>query len=415
MNNMKKLYLLLCIFFLTFPKSQEIPYEKLDSISAKISQFQLQSNNLVYNDGKETYEISLPDDNFQILNSSGLVTRALTKKSEENESLFLSENIDLSKVDEVFPVQYPGSAGVVRMNFPEGIKTQIYTNGKYDKTTRAYFLEFFYDRNQSGALKSLLTQLNDLFVSINLGKKVADEQFDLKDKLKADQSAVLAEKKKNIKELNVDDLIENLTNAYGGSQKLKSIKTIYSEGTLTTQGFDMPIKTWVVNNEAMRMDMQIQGKNNTTVITKTEGWTLFRTQNQRKPVKSDEIVWKEAVEELDMTGDLFEYEVKGNTVELVGKSGIADNELYHIKVRRKNGTIVHYYLDAETFLVKRKSLNKTIEGKVVEFIETARSYKKTEDGHVYANSLHYLPANINISYANYQVNPEIDPRIFDKP
>jgi hypothetical protein len=412
---MKNIYYLLFLLCSIFYKAQEIPYEKIDSITTNISNFQALSNNLVYNDGKETFEISFPDDNFQILISNGQATRAVLKKSAENTSLYLTENIDLSKVDEIFQVQYPGSAGVVRMSFPEGVKTQIYTNGQYSKTDRDYFLEFFYDRSDTNALKTLLTQLNDLFVFGRLGNKAAAEQFELKDKIEADKKAALAEKKKNVKELTVDDIIKNFTNAFGGSEKLRSIKSVYSAGTLTTQGYEIPFKTWSINNEGTRMDMEIQGKNNITVTTKTEGWTLFRTQNHRKPVKSDATLWRESAEELDLTGDLFDYKAKGNTAELIEKVATSDHEFYNIKVIRKSGTVVNYYLDTETFLVKQKILNKTVEGKVVEFIETAGAYSKNADGFVYATSYSYKPVNIKIYYTDYEVNKGIDSSIFENP
>lgn len=127
--------------------AQNIPYEKLDSISAIISKYQSKSENLSYNDGKDTYKLSFLKDNFKIYYSTGKATKSVYKKKGEDEFLYLSENIDLTKADDFYNTLYPGLAGVYRLTFPEGVKTQIYKNGKYIETITQDYLEFFYPRS----------------------------------------------------------------------------------------------------------------------------------------------------------------------------------------------------------------------------------------------------------------------------
>nr|WP_315153379.1 hypothetical protein [uncultured Flavobacterium sp.] len=147
---MNKFILIVILVLISFvAKAQEIPYEKLDSISESVSKLQLKADNLVYNDGKEDYLLSFPKNNFQILYSTGKAQRAVYKKKGDKELFFLSENIDLTKADEISQYLNTGSVGVVRMSFPEGVSTQIYTNGVYTNTITEYYLEFFYDKNRS--------------------------------------------------------------------------------------------------------------------------------------------------------------------------------------------------------------------------------------------------------------------------
>lgn len=169
--------LLLCISFTI--KAQNISYEKLDSISAAISQYQMESNNLIYNDGSHDYKLSFPENNFQILYSTGKATKAVKKEMENVEYLYLTEDIDLTEAREIYPALYPGIAGVLRVSFPDGVKTQIYTDGKYTKTVTEYYLEFFFNRNSKLAYadQELLSQLANTIGFFKLENNLPANQF----------------------------------------------------------------------------------------------------------------------------------------------------------------------------------------------------------------------------------------------
>ena len=153
---MNKIVLTIILILFSFKNSaQKIPYEELDSISTNISKLQLQANNLVYNDGKEDYILSFPENNFQILYSTGKAQRAVYKKKGDTEYLYVTENIDLAKAYDFHQELYPGPAGVLRLNFPEGVQTQVYKNGVYHHAITEYSLEFFYDRNKSKYFQDL--------------------------------------------------------------------------------------------------------------------------------------------------------------------------------------------------------------------------------------------------------------------
>lgn len=181
---MKQLILILLLTIAFISSAQNISYEKLDSISSSISKLQLQANNLVYNDGKDDFILNFPENNFQLLYSTGKAQRVVYKKKGDTEYLYLTENIDLTKAFDIYQALYPGLAGVFRLTFPEGVKTQVYTNGIYTNTITEYYLEFFYDRDEGfspdkpaypGA--NLLTSLSSMIVLFKLENKVSCEEF----------------------------------------------------------------------------------------------------------------------------------------------------------------------------------------------------------------------------------------------
>ncbi|TXF77749.1 hypothetical protein [Chryseobacterium sp.] len=215
--------------------------------------------------------------------------------------------------------------------------------------------------------------------------------------------------------LSLESIIKKNIEALGGAEKLREAKSAMASGVIYTQQANVPIKTWMVHNEGLRLDMQIQGRTNTTVVTPYGAWTLFPAQRQKRAVDSDLATAREGAEELDMTGDLLDYRNKGNTVELLGSEDVEGNEAYKLKVTRKSGTTVLLFLDATSFLLLKRVIDKTIDGKVTTVTERYSNYAKTPDGYVYATVCDHSPSGYSIKLIKYEVNAPVDPKIFEKP
>lgn len=407
---MKNITLFILLWIGSVLDAQKISYEKLDSISVQISKFQLQSENLIYNISGTKYELGFPENNFQIFFSNNLATKVLNKKFEDKEFVSITENIDISQADKIYQVPSEGDLGIVRMDFPKGVNTQIYTNGVYTTTVHENYLEFFYNRNNKDSRKKLLTQLDDTFKALNLGSKISKEEFLAEESIKMDLP-----KKEPAKMLTADQIIKKYVAAMGGEEKIKSIKTLYVEGDISMQGMKIPVRSWFINHQAMRMDMEIQGHANTTVVTNNGSWTLFPIQNQKRPVDADSTTAKESAEELDLSGDLLDYANKGNIVELLGAETQNGRDLYKIKLIRKSGTVITFFIEAGTFFLIKRVVNKNVQGTSVEMTETIGDYKINNDGYVYASSYHYSPAGTALIYHRYEVNKDVDSKLFDKP
>lgn len=387
---MKQLIIILFLGIAFKSSAQKIPYEKLESISAGISELQLKADGLTYNDGKEDYILSFPENNFQIFYSTQKAQRVVYKKKGDTEYLYLTENIDLTKVDVFYHVRYPGAIGVFLMSFPDGVQTQIYINGKYTETKSENYLNFYYEQKGDSG-KKLLEQLNAMLYTLGLKNKMY------------------------VKRETIDDIIDQYIEAFGGAEKIRSMQSLKTVGTTTAQGQKIPTTTWSIQNKGMRMEMLIQGKINTTVVTSNGGWTLFPVQRQKRPVDTDQQTAIEGAEELDLTGDLFEYKAKGHKAELLGKETRDGKDVYKIRLTRKSGTIVTFLINANTFLPSQRIINKNISGKTVEMVETFGNYKKNSDGYIYASVYHYSPMDIDLTYSTYEVNAPIEVTFFDKP
>lgn len=381
-------------------KAQNIPYEKLDSISAIISKNQLKVVDLPFGDKKNRNYIDFPENNFKINYSNGKATRASIIKGENSSTVSLYEDVDLSKATSVDYFEFLGNVGIVSVYFPRGIIEQTYQNGKLTNSENAYFLLFYFNRYEDGSLKLLLDQLQEMFNVLKLSIKIPAELYTIDQK---------------VEPITIDNIIDKHIEALGGAEKVASQNSVTTQGILTINGNQIPVKSWVLKNQGMRMDMEIQGHNNITATTPNRSWTLYPAQRQKKPVNADPAVAKESAEELDLTGDLFNYKIKGNNVELLNKEKVDGKEMYIIKVTRKSGTIVKMFIDASTFLVTKTIMNKIVEGQVTEMTQYLNNYKKTKDGYVYASSSQLEPAGLNLTYSEYEVNLPVDAQIFEKP
>lgn len=213
----------------------------------------------------------------------------------------------------------------------------------------------------------------------------------------------------------VDEVVDKHVNALGGAEKIKSIHSQVSEGTMAIQGMEIPLKVSVIHKKGMRVEFEVMGTNNITVITPTSGWLYMPVNQQPAPVDADENSIKEAKTELDLTGELFDYKNKGNKAELAGKETEQGQELYKIRLTRKDSTFTDYFLDANTYYVVKKISKKNANGQEVEVTENISNYKKTGDGYVYAETFEQQPLGMKMTFSRVQINSPVDEKIFEKP
>jgi hypothetical protein len=213
----------------------------------------------------------------------------------------------------------------------------------------------------------------------------------------------------------IDEVVSKHIEAMGGPEKMKALKSLTTEGTMQVQGMEFPFKTWSVHNTAMRVDFEAMGTTNTQVVSSNGGWMFMPVQQQQAPVDSDPETVKEGISELDLTGDLYDYKAKGNTLELIGKETQDGQEFYKIKLTRKNGTVSNILLDAKTYLVSKKITSKTIQGQEMELTEVLSNYKKTADGYTYAATIEQQPMGVKMNFGKYEYNAAVDSKLFDKP
>jgi len=213
----------------------------------------------------------------------------------------------------------------------------------------------------------------------------------------------------------VDDVVNKYVQALGGADKMRSMQSSVAEGTMTLQGMDIPLKVSTIHKKGVRVEFDVMGTNNITVMTPTSGWMLMPINNQTEPVDADAASVKEAAIDMDLTGELLDYKAKGNQVKLAGKETQEGQELYKISLTRKDGSGSDYFLDANSYHVAKRVTKKSVQGQEVEVTELFSNYKKSAEGFVYAETTEQMPLGMKMNFSKMQINSGVDEKILEKP
>jgi outer membrane lipoprotein-sorting protein len=162
----------------------------------------------------------------------------------------------------------------------------------------------------------------------------------------------------------VDDIIKNNLEAKGGVEKINALKSAKITGKLMMQTFEMPYTMWFQKPNQVKMEMVFQG---TTMIMAYDGniaWQIspFTGSNDPEELTGDQ------AEQMKDTGEMMDepfidYKKKGHKIELVGKEDMEGTEVFKLKLTRKDGQEIYYFLDAEAFIeLKTTTIRKKQDG-----------------------------------------------------
>lgn len=173
-----------------------------------------------------------------------------------------------------------------------------------------------------------------------------------------------------------DELVNKNIEAKGGMDKIKAIKTVRMTGKVVFSGGF----TGVQGQENMRPDFvretfSLQGMTAVQAYDGSTGWQIQPFGGRKDPQLMGEDDLRDLLIDSDFDGPLVGYKEKGNTVEFLGHDIVDGDDALRLKVTLKNGDIVYYYLDPDTYLEIRKETQEFIRGSVRENAADLGSYK----------------------------------------
>ncbi len=177
----------------------------------------------------------------------------------------------------------------------------------------------------------------------------------------------------------VDEIIEKHIRAKGGLDKLDAIQNIYLEGMIVLMGITSFIKIANVldelNPKKFNLQWQITVPQNSSVTN--EHFTLLSKVTEGMQI------------ELGMAeAPLINYITKGHSVVLIGKETIEEITCYHLKLTKKEGTVIYYWINTTDFLLVQTSFkNNNSHTPVQESNCTRYNNYKTVDGISFAHAI----------------------------
>jgi hypothetical protein len=216
-----------------------------------------------------------------------------------------------------------------------------------------------------------------------------------------------------------ESLVAQNLRAKGGIDRIKTIHSYRASGKLQQGSFAAQVGEEAREPDQLRTTFTIQGMTEIRAYDGAVGWRIAPFQGRKDPEQLGEDDLRDVVEEADFYGPLVDYRQKGNTVEYLGRDKVEGDDVLRLKVTLKNGDIVYYDLDPDTYLEIRTERQQFIRGSVRETVTDLGSYKRV-GGVYYPFSIDSGPkgepnARSKITLDKIEVNVPIDVAEFKMP
>lgn len=215
-----------------------------------------------------------------------------------------------------------------------------------------------------------------------------------------------------------DQIIKKHIKAIGGLKKINNQKTLHTIGDVTSLFMgDIKIEMWMLNNKGFRSDWIKNDTTRSNIMYDHYRWTEVNPGKIGKPQKMDEATWEKI--DLDLAGEIVEFQKKGNTAEYSGKENVDGKECFKIRLTAKTGRVTYYFIDTKTYLILQSTVVHLESGKEVED-GTSRfdDYRKTNAGTLQPFLLMQINNGKVLSTTKIsalEINMPVDGKIFEIP
>ncbi len=173
-----------------------------------------------------------------------------------------------------------------------------------------------------------------------------------------------------------DELVAKNVEAKGGMDKINAIKTMRMTGkTVLPGGFVGAVSQENSRPNLVRETFSLQGMTAVQAYDGSAGWQIQPFGGRKDPQLMGEDDLRDLLIDSDFDGPMVSYKEKGNTVEYLGHDVVDGDDALRLKVTLKNGDILYYYLDPDTYLEIRRETQEFIRGSVRESASEMGSYK----------------------------------------
>jgi len=213
-----------------------------------------------------------------------------------------------------------------------------------------------------------------------------------------------------------EELVAKNIQAKGGIDKIKAIKSVRMTGRVQQGDFSAVVGQEAKAPDQLRITFTIQNMTQVQAYDGSVGWQISPFSGRKDPELLGEDEMRDLVEQADFYGPLVDYKQKGNTIEYLGRDTVDGDEVHRLKVTLKNGDIIYYDLDPDTYLEIRTETRQIIRGSVRERVSELGSYKQV-NGVYYPFSIETGPKRnpsfrAKITIEKVDVNVDIPDSVF---
>jgi outer membrane lipoprotein-sorting protein len=211
----------------------------------------------------------------------------------------------------------------------------------------------------------------------------------------------------------LDEIVARHVQARGGAEKLKSLQSLRTVGTLSlgSRG-EARLTREIKRPHLVRTDFAL---GNVTLIHAYDGQSGWQTGPDGKTSELTGDDLKNAEEDADIEGPLVDYKQKGNKLEVAGTSSVNSAACYRLKLTYANGDVAYLCLDAKTYLVVGQRVERNGQVQVEAVLGDYRPYGGIQFAGTSDIKQSTNPEPIHYKLEKVEINPEIDDSRFHMP
>ena len=217
-----------------------------------------------------------------------------------------------------------------------------------------------------------------------------------------------------------DELVNKNIEAKGGLDKIRAIKTLRISGRAEQP--DGPPLAVVIEHarpDEIRQDITVAGMTIVQAYDGKAGWMIQPFGGRKDPQLMGEDDLRDLTVDADIDGPLVDFKAKGNIVEYMGHGLVDGDDALRLKVTLKNGDVLYYDFDPDSYLEIRRESQEFIRGSIKETVMEYGSYKAV-DGVMYPFSLAVWPKtdptqSLTVTVDKVEVNVPLADSVFAVP
>ncbi len=217
----------------------------------------------------------------------------------------------------------------------------------------------------------------------------------------------------------VDEIIAKNLTAKGGIDKIRAIKTTKATGKMIMMNFETATTMWYKEPNMFRMELLVSDKKITFAYDGAVAWQISPMSGSDEPQEMTGQQAEQIKDNVDMFSDPFvDYQKKGYRIDLEGKEDMEGTPVFKLKLTKKDGKIIYYFIDTESYIELKTQVTRTIaEGQEMNLETFFGDYKEVQ-GIMVPHSLHIKMNGQdlgNIVVESQEMNVQIDDAFFKMP
>ncbi len=212
----------------------------------------------------------------------------------------------------------------------------------------------------------------------------------------------------------LDDVLAKYIKATG-LETLANASSFQITAKISQMGMELPMIMKIKKPNKFRMEMEMQGQKMIQAYDGEKGWMIAPWVSP-DPQDLSGTQLKDAIDQADMEGELYNYKKKGHSIEFIGKVNLDGKPAYKLKLTTKDGNLKTYFIDADTYLITKVKATVKANGQSVDITQNMMDYK-TVDGVTMAMKIESQSpmGKAVVTMEDVKLNVDFDDAIFKKP